>query len=99
MDPDDFLPQLETVWIDNERDRLMELNTEKKKDKMCVTTKRAAYKVIGNAVCPPVIAWLAEKVVLPAGGFVVMGEYEDEMGDEKKLPVYLSLALDAIMRG
>jgi len=32
--------------------------------------KKAAYKVIGNAVVPPVIAWLAEKVVLRAGGFI-----------------------------
>ena len=71
----------------------MDLNVDKRKDKMVMTVKRAAYKVIGNAVCPPVIAWLAEKVVLPAGGFIIKGE----VGESKDtLPVYLRLALGAI---
>lgn len=56
-------------------------------DKNPSVYKRAGYKMIGNAVCPPVICWLAAEVVLPAGGFLIKGSEHDE------LPEYLELAL------
>jgi len=91
MNPAEFMPMMEADWIAS-NSRLLK--------------KKASYKIIGNAVCPPVIAWLAEKVVLPAGGFVekkgeVLGDCSSEgkgnIDKEKKLPVYLQLALDAVL--
>lgn len=83
MNPADFLPAMETDWIASA--------TPSSAAPSPLRTKKAAYKIIGNAVCPPVIAWLAEKVVLPAGGFI---KKKGRAG--RSLPVYLRLALEAV---
>ncbi|CAD7962577.1 unnamed protein product [Amoebophrya sp. A25] len=60
INPAKFLPDMESVWVPS----AVKFPYSKP------LIKKSCYHIIGNAVCPPVIAWLVEKVVLPAGGFV-----------------------------
>ena len=90
MNPKDFLPEMEEVWA-----RQGFENSNQYPYRTAV--RKAVYSLIGNAVCPPVIAWLAEKVVLPAGGFVKKGQSDaGKADDENQVPAYLRLALDAL---
>ncbi|CAD7963866.1 unnamed protein product [Amoebophrya sp. A120] len=95
INPKDFLPKMETDWVPG----AVKFPSSKP------LIKKSCYHIIGNAVCPPIIAWLAEKVVLPAGGFVEKrakastSEACTEVDGTKKgsaLPVYLRLALEAV---
>eukprot|EP00854_Cymbomonas_tetramitiformis_P016519 gene16519-19613_t len=112
MKPGDFLPMLETEWIPSVGDPRRSADDKGRvaangkgggkkggggPTMPHLMVKKAAYKVIGNAVCPPVIAWICEKVVLPAGGFVDKSHSTTSSEDDSVLPVYLQLALDAVL--
>eukprot|EP00392_Amoebophrya_sp_AT5.2_P000685 g686.t1 len=88
MNPDDFLPKMQTDWIPS----AVKFPNSKP------LIKKSCYHIIGNAVCPPVIAWLAEKVVLPAGGFVekVASSGSEDEAEWPELPAFLKLALEAV---